>query len=362
MTMLCGIEEPGRQGGEGAGWPDPDDPWQVDAGRFPADGAPREQLRHALRYAILAPSGHNAQPWRFILRDRSVDLRADRDRALPVVDPDGREMVMSCGAALGHLRVALDRFGLEHAVVTQPDPHDPDLLARVHLTGGQMQPDGETLALFEAIPQRRTTRRPFADRMPAPRDLMACAAAAMAEGACLHLVTAPEERDRVADLVAAGDRSQMGDPAFRAELARWMKPRAGRDHDGLSGGAFGMPDLLTPVGAMAVRAIDMGETVAAKDRALAAAGPVLGLLTTPEDTVADWLAAGQALSRVLLTLTARDMTSAYLNEPVEVEELRARLRETLNIGGVPQLLLRIGYGPELTPAARRPLSDVLAEG
>ncbi len=337
------------------------EPWQVDAAEFPAGGAPRDQLRHCLRYAILAPSGHNTQPWRFVLRDRSVDLRADRSRALPVVDPDDRALAISCGAALGNLRLALARFGLEHAVVPAPDPRDPDLLARVHLTGGVRPPDEDALALFEAIPNRRTTRRPFEERMPAARDLMACAAAALAEGACLHLVTAPVERDRVADLVAEGDRAQMHDPAFRAELARWMKSRRDRDHDGLSGAAFGMPDLLTPVGALAVRSVDMGDSVAEKDRALAASGPVLALLTTPDDTVADWLAAGQALSRVLLTLTARDLTAAFLNEPVEVAALRDRLRLTLGVGGVPQLLLRVGYGPALSPAARRPLSEVLTE-
>lgn len=369
MTTTGGVPAQGIGGVSGTR-PPAADPWRGDASAFPADlpsadfpmdGPPREQLRHALRLAVLAPSGHNTQPWRFILRDRSVDLRADRERCLSVVDPDGRELVMSCGAALGHLRVALDRHGLEHAVVALPDPRDADLLARVHLTGGTCRPDDATPALYDAIPRRRTTRRPFEDRMPAPHDLMACAAAALAEGARLHLVTAASELETVAALVADGDRTQMRDPAFRAELARWIKSRRGPGHDGVSGADFGMPDLLSPLGALAVRTVDMGDGVAEKDMALAAAGPVLGLLTTPSDTVADWLTAGQALSRALLTLTARGMTAAFLNGPVEVATLRPRLRAALHVDGVPQLLLRIGYGPSLPPSVRRPIEDVLTE-
>jgi len=339
-----------------------DRPWHLTAAAFPADGPLRDRARFALRYAILAPSGHNTQPWRFVLHDHTLDLRADRSRALPVVDPDGRALVISCGAALGHLRVALTRFRLAHAIHPLPDPHDADLLARIHLVAEETAPEVPGMAdLCDAIPRRRSNRLPYTDRRPDPRDLMACVAAAEAEGARLHVLTDPRDRDAVADLVAAGDMAQFRDKEFRGELAHWVRSHHGPGHDGVSGAAFGMPDLLSVAGAAAIRHVDMGRTVSAKDRRLIADAPAVAVLTTPGDSPADWLAAGQAISRVLLTLTAAGMACAFLNEPIEVPDLRPRLRGLLPAEGVPQLLFRVGFAPDVPPAARRPLAEVLVE-
>ncbi|MFC7334694.1 Acg family FMN-binding oxidoreductase [Rhodocista pekingensis] len=344
-----------------------DEPWTLDADDFPEDGPQREQLRFALRYAVLAPSGHNTQPWTLVLSDSCVELRADRERALPVVDPAGRALLISCGAALGHLTVALRAFHRAHIVETFPDPGDPDLLARVLLTGEKLLPDAEARALLDAIPRRHSNRSAYEDRPAEPGDLMACVAAAEAEGALLHVLTEPGERDAVAALIAEGDLAQMHDPAFRRELAHWVKSRHGADQDGLSARTFGLPDALSAVGALVIRFTDQGDSVAAKDRRLAQDAPALAVLTTPADTPADWLAAGRALSRVLLTLTRAGLAAAFLNEPIEVPELRPRLRGLLprfncTGDGVPQLLMRIGYPQQSVPAAaRRPLEDVLVE-
>jgi len=97
---------------------------------IPLDPLP---LRELVAAAILAPSSHNTQPWRFRLAAHRIDLWADRTRALPVNDPDDRELLLSCGAALFNLRVASARHGLAASVVLQPDAAHPDLLARVAL-------------------------------------------------------------------------------------------------------------------------------------------------------------------------------------------------------------------------------------
>src|SRR5688572_13583665 len=93
-----------------------------DAGSFPRGGAEEQIWEFLLRYAVRAPSGHNTQPWRFRITDGRVHLYADSSRSLPVVDPEGRELVMSCGAALAHLTVALRHFGYAGDVSPFPDP------------------------------------------------------------------------------------------------------------------------------------------------------------------------------------------------------------------------------------------------
>ncbi|HEU0025359.1 MAG TPA: hypothetical protein VFQ12_12040, partial [Thermoleophilaceae bacterium] len=123
--------------------------WHVDASRFPGDGSDEDQLEFALRYAILAPSGHNTQPWRFRIRGDTVEVHADRMRALAIVDPAGRELVISCGAALFLLRLALRRFHHAPEVALLPEPGEPTLLARVAL-GQPVEPTRDEAALAEA--------------------------------------------------------------------------------------------------------------------------------------------------------------------------------------------------------------------
>lgn len=166
-------------------------------------------------------------------------------------------------------------------------------------------------------------------------------------------------RGRIAELVEAGDRAQFADPAFRAELADWVWSKGLGARDGMSARGFGLPDLASPLGALAIRHLDLGATVGAQDRARAAGAPALMLLATPEDAPRDWLAAGQALALLLLEATAAGVRAAFLNQPVEVPALRSRLREAAGVAGVPQLLLRLGLAGEAAATARRDAPEVV---
>jgi nitroreductase len=339
---------------------DPFAEWQIDALHYPARSSPQERMRFLLGYAILAPSSHNSQPWLFRLRPKGVDLIADRTRCLAVVDPLDRALVISCGAALGHLRTAMRFFGEEPSIALLPDKNDTDLLARVTFAGPKESSSGHA-ALFQAITRRRTTRRTDADE-PLPVDLPATLlAAAASEGCELAIISEIEHKRTVAALVAEGDRAQMGNQAFRAELASWVHSRRSASRDGMSGAAFGMPDLLTAVGRLVIRTFDMGNRQAAMDESLAIGSPALLVLATQGDEAERWLHAGMALSSILLSVTAAGWTSAYLNQPVETDHLRPRLRAAAGLRGHPQLLLRIGRAEAIDPAVRRPVSEVLID-
>jgi nitroreductase len=182
-----------------------EDPWKVSQKDFPRSGEAEEMLRFMLNYAVLAPSGHNTQPWLFGVSDGEVEIRADRTRGLPVVDPEDRALVISCGAALFYLRVAMRRLGYEDEVEVLPDPDDPDLLARVRLGADHEQTEKER-ALFEAIPKRRSNRRPFEDRQVPVRLLSTFQAAAWEEGVWLHIAEEAETKRKMADLISEGDR------------------------------------------------------------------------------------------------------------------------------------------------------------
>lgn len=309
-----------------------------------------EMLRSLVEFAVLAPSSHNTQPWRFRISTTGVDVLADHTRALPVNDPYDRELVISCGAALLSLRTAMAAAGLGARVQLLPAGTGDDCLARVEASADP--PDIELAAVAPFLEQRRTYRKAFKAQAVAAEAMAAITAAAAVEGAALLTLDAAQ-RELAASLVAEGDRIQWHDPHWRRELALWMHPR--RDGDGLS-----VPSLAAPIAQAVVRTFDMGNGVAAKDRDLLLGSPWLTVLTTPEDDPAAWLRAGQALQRALLVGCRHGLQASYLNQPIEVAALRERLRSGVGITSSPQLLLRWGSPTApVPPAPRRPVDTVI---
>ena len=320
---------------------------------------PEDQFRRMLNHAVLAPSGHNTQPWLFRLVTDQLDLIADRTRALPVVDPYDRELTISCGVALDHLVIAGRHYGIEVEVEVSTDSNDADLLARCRIAN-DIAPTATDNALFKAIPYRRTTRTKFEKRELSEDVSDRCIEFAKQFGVELKLITDTAKRREIAELVAEGDRIQFADPRFRRELASWIHSRRGSSHDGMSGEGFGMPDALSSIGALVIRTFDLGNGVAASDQEKIVEGsPTLAVFSSLSDTLPHWLATGQALSRVLLTLADAGATASYLNPPVELEQLRIRLRELAGCKGTPQLLMRFGYGPSVASTVRREVDEVL---
>jgi hypothetical protein len=331
--------------------------WLVDDADFPAAGNTSEVLRFVLRYAILAPSSHNSQPWLFHIDGNAVEVFADRTRRLPVVDPDDRELVMSCGAAVYNLRLALRHFGEGCNVSVLPEGTDSDLLARVDLTG---EATGDLLLeeQFAAIRSRHTCRQAFDDTPIDPEVARRLRQAASAEGALL--VDIPKERrNMVTGLVTEADFVQMSDSVFRRELAHWMRASHPARGDGMPGYALGLSELQSAVGPLIVRTFDVGSSQAAKDDDLSRGSALLAVVVTASDDVADWIAAGQAMQRVLLTATAAGLRASFLNQPIEISSMRLQLSRALAVPGDPQLLLRFGYGPSSAPTPRRPVAEVL---
>jgi hypothetical protein len=285
-------------------------------------------------------------------------MYADRSRALPVIDPYDRELVISCGAALQHLRVALCALGYEAQTALFPDPSNSDLLARVTL-GAPGRPTIAQEELFHAIITRRTFRQRF-EPMIVPDDVLrAFEHEAATESVRLHVVTSEVERTRLAEMIAQADRIQFADKHFRRELAAWVHDNWGGRRDGIPGFAQGLNEAVALAEPMVVRTFDIGRGQAAHDHDLAEGSPVLAVFGTKTDTPVDWLATGQALARVLLRACSRGIYASFLNQPLEVEDLRPQVRMTIGMPGVPQIVLRMGHGSQIQPTPRRPLEEVL---
>jgi hypothetical protein len=324
---------------------------------YEIEGA-REQKEFLIRYAVLAPSSHNTQPWSFRITDDGIEVYADYGRRLPVCDPADRELLMSVGAAVTNLRVAAAHFGFESSVLYQPSDDASLPVALVSLTE-TCDPDEDLRRLFPAIQRRHTNRQEFEKREIEP-DVLDRLCEAVEESEIARFVP-PHERASVAELVDRADRLLLADERWRKELAEWVRPNDSADGDGMSGDAFGIPGPLSAFAPWLVRSFDIGESRGRVDRGLAENAAGLIVIAGDDDRTS-LLRAGETLERLLLFLTSLGIAYAFLNQPIEVPELRRDLWHLMRTAKPPQLLLRIGYArPVKLGMPRRKIDTVLAE-
>lgn len=318
---------------------------------------PVSVVRDLVARARLAPSTHNTQPWRWTVRGDEdegvdgVDLGRVDERALPAGDPAGRELVISCGAALLTMRVAAAEALLGTEVALLPDPARPEILARVRFVEGAV--DAAFSRLDAAVPVRHTWRRGF-HRRPLPPDLLRqLSAEAGVEGALVREVTA-DERPVLASLVRECDVEYYRDSARRAEAARWLRPR-------WRGQGVPTPAVRLLPARLALRHSDIGVRLGVQRAGLLLNAPAVLVLWTERDNTTSWLQAGQALQRLLLVAAAEGVAAGFVNRPCQDPIRRGALRGLLDLDGHAQIVLRLGY-PEAQarPVPRLAVDDVLA--
>lgn len=308
-----------------------------------------------VKYATLAASSHNTQPWKFKIDDNRISILPDLARRCPAVDPDNHHLYASLGCAAENLLLAARAAGLRGHYSF--DASGPGLHVDLERTTPLRS------ALFEAIPIRQSCRHDYDGSSIGAEQLRLLEDAGRGTGVSVMLLDSEPKKEQVAEYVAAGNRVQFDDDAWARELKSWIRFNAHdaiQSGDGLYGPVMGNPDVPVWLGRLFMRLAFSADKQNRKDARHIRSSSVIAVVFSETDDQAHWVEAGRSYQRLALQAAALDLRTAFINQPVEVAALRPQFADFLGIGNRrPDLVVRIGRGPEMPRSLRRPLNEVI---
>lgn len=314
------------------------------------------QIREIVRYATLAPSGHNTQCWRFRPGNRSISILPDLSRRTPVVDPDDHHLWVSLGCATENLVQAARAFGFMAVAEFSPGA---DGVIEIALE----QSRAKESSLFKAIPHRQCTRTDFDGKPLSAEELKLLDKAGTGNGVSVVLLTAREAMEKILEYVVQGNTMQISNPAFVSELDHWIRfsdKEAIRTGDGLSARSTGSPPVPRWLGRMLFRALFRAKPENDKYSRYIRSSAGIALFVSDRSDKAHWVEAGRCYQRFALQATALGIRNAFVNQPVEEAELRPVFARAFGLGECrPDLVVRFGRGKEMPRSLRRRVAAVL---
>jgi hypothetical protein len=308
-----------------------------------------------VRYATMAASSHNTQPWKFQLEPGRISILPDFKRRCPVVDPDDHHLFASLGCALANLVEACSAAGLR----SQPKYDDASSRLIVDLEPSSVFRSD----LFDAIPKRQCSRTTYDGSEISSRDLQLLKEAGSGNGVAIMLFTGNSNLSKIAKYVTEGNIAQMSDPLWIDELKYWIRfngKHAVNTGDGLYGRSMGSPDAPKFIGNLMLRLALSPENQNKKDMKNILSSSGVAVFVSDTNDQAHWIESGRCCERFALQAEALNLRTAFINPPVEVRELRSQFSSWLGTSGRrPDLVVRFGRGPKMPPSLRRPVEQVI---
>jgi nitroreductase len=332
------------------------DDYEQTAARLRAPVSMPADFEAFVRFATLAPSGHNTQPWRFAARADGASILPDLSRRTPVVDPDDHHLFVSLGAAVENFLIAAGANGRPGAAHFSDGS---EARIDIDLAQGPARDD----ALYRAIPARQSTRSNYDGRAVAAHDLKRLEAAAGVEGVSVILITDPSGREAVLDHLIRGNNYQMDDPAFVKELRDWIRfnpAQALETGDGLFSKCSGGPTLPTWIGRPLFGLFFKKDAENAKYTEQMRSSAGVAVFVGDKEDKEHWFKVGRSFQRFALQATALGIRLALINQPVEAPSIRADFARWLGVADMrPDLVVRFGAAPAMPMSMRRPVSAVI---
>lgn len=318
-----------------------------------------KEIKELIHYATLAPSGHNTQPWLFSLSDKTIEIKPDYKRRLPVVDPDDHALFISLGCALENLLIAANHFGFSCDFKYNLSQEKSEVI-RVNLTKSN---DAKDDSLFDEISKRQSTRNKYNGKPLPDSDILSLKEAANQDGVILNIFTSDKDIEPLIEFVKEGNISQFSSIKFVNELVNWIrfsKSYAERTRDGIRSAVIGAPSIPQWFGKLIMK-FNSGEKEAKKCENAIRNSSGLVLFISEDNSKQNWINIGRSFERFALKATQLGLKHAHLNMPCEEVEVRKKLHKYLGLREEqqPLLLLRIGYSDPMPKSFRRNVEEVI---
>jgi len=330
--------------------------WEINLSDFPQDALLQKQLEFLVGFAILAPSGHNSQPWQFSVGRDFIDISVESERSLAQSDPEGRQLSIAIGCAIENLRVAADYFGFETKIEYFPEGPSSFLFARMFFANKKAASIDDKHLVF-SIPKRRTNRNKYEDR-PLPQESIESIRRFSDENLHIEIVTELDQRNVFAELASNAQVEAMDSSSFREELSHYVKPSTTKEKFGMTGATLLMPAFLSYFASWLIQRVNLSRLSKKQDEALLKRfTPAFLVISTEKDDKISWMKAGELFERVWLMAEQAGISCSPMAGCVQDRSYREKVREVLRENYTPQIFSRIGYATKIAPHSPRFLAE-----
>ena len=328
--------------------------WKIRIQDFEDQKTDIDRFRFLLNFAVLAPSSHNSQPWRFIIKKNDTIIEPEFDRALASSDKNNRQLFASIGCALENLLVAADYYNFK----TIPTY---GLGVSVNLQKRSSPLFHRKDHLIFSIPRRRTNRNKYQNQIPDQAFLDRIESLVQTD-IRIDFISEKSKKDAIANTTNKAMMAAMDDKEFRRELSQYIKPNITRCPIGMPGTGLGIPTPLSVIAPTMLRYLNLNKLSKKKDdKLLKEHTPLFGIISTSEDREEDWMKAGQLYERVALEAERCNIETHPMAAPIQIGEFYKELQNILQIAFRPQFFFRLGYYDKITSPSPRLTATKLTE-
>jgi hypothetical protein len=325
--------------------------WNVKASRFPKNGTMGRKIKFLLNYAILAPSGHNSQPWKFVIKKNVLEILPDYKRERKIVDPNYRELFISLGATAKNVEISANNFGMRFEKTIR----EKGIFFKFE-NGQWVETDKD---MFEVITKRMTNRGEYEIKSP-DKEVVRKLVDIKTKNTWIKTVENKTEKLKLAQLIYEADLVWFKSKELTNELEGWLRDDIEMAKDGLPTGVLNLYKMAVEVKYLFAKDSTTALDKAKKDWNQAIDAPILLAIGTKEDNIINWIEAGEVYETIALKLTRMGLSNSFYNVVLELKGFRRKLTEMWKIKGKLQMLIRIGYAKEnIGHSPRRTVDEVL---
>jgi hypothetical protein len=334
-------------------------PWAIDINAFPKKGSLFDQLKFLLGFAILAPSGHNSQPWKFSIQDNVISLLINKERALEQSDPKGRQLFISIGCVIENLLVAADYFGFRVNTDYFSNSSNKELVAKFSFQKDSSFKSDINHLIFE-ISKRQTNRNKYENRILSS-DFIQRLYQLSNQKLTITVIVDQTKRDQIADIVNAAQIEVMDQRSFRKELSHYIKSNFTKAKFGMPGFTLGIPAIISIIASWLIRRVNLSRKTKRKDELLLKKyTPAFMIISSTSDEKENWINAGRLFERIWLIAHQDGLACAPLAAGVQVGNYYQQLQKIIGISHRPLVFSRLGYASKSSGHSPRcEVGDVL---